>query len=526
MADASELKRIVEEINTEEEKTRRALSLRRYEIYRDGGKRFLLEQLRREFKDDAIKEMRLAPLNVLKKVINKKSSLYRRGPLRRADLDSDQALIDYYAEQWNLDVVMQRANRYYSLDSNLVLYLIPQAGEPMNLKVCPAYLYSVKVNANDPVLADAFIFNRFEESGEVAPNKHQAGAASSGSFSRDTAQVDRKNNRVASGEIEISNNSREYIYWSDEAHYTLDENGAVMVLNPEGGDEQFINPVGLVPVVSIQKENDIEYWARQGEDLVELALTLQLGWSDLLTIAKHQGFSIMTIASEEEPKKQEIGINKAVWLKIKEGSPTPSVDFVQASSPIGEYKAMLMDLMALMLSTNDMNAKELVGSMNGSSINSAAQALVEMADTIEAREEDKATFRDAEKELWMRAAAWHNWLYDVDQLPEEAKALGKFSDEFSVSIHFSDVKPVESEQERIATVEKLLSMGLITRPEAMKKLYPDLTDEQIEQMLADIEAESMRRAQAFGLPTSQPQNEDEGDDDEEEEEEMSVEAQG
>ncbi|NIM46386.1 MAG: phage portal protein, partial [Nitrososphaeria archaeon] len=309
-------------------------------------------------------------------------------------------------------------------------------------------------------------------------------------------------------ERRITNQPEFFIYWSDDEHFTLDQDGNKVPLDPEKGDEQFINPTGVMPVITIQKDRDDEYWATQGEDMVDLTIAAQLGWSDLLTIAKHQGFSLLTIGSEEEPTSQEIGLNKAIWLKLKEGSPTPFVEYAQASSPIEQYKQMILDLIGMMLSTNDMNPKELAGALNAQSVTSGAQALIEMADTLEAREESKPVFRDAEKELWDTLAAWHNWAHDIQgMLPPDLQALGKFSEGFTVSIQYQDIKPIESEQERLMVVEKLRNMGLITKLDAIKKLNPDLSDDEIEAKLEEIKEESMAQAAAFGLPAPSEEEE-------------------
>ena len=51
MTDLSQdtVRQIIEEINGQSELTRRALAKRRHDIYKDGGKHYLIEQIKREF---------------------------------------------------------------------------------------------------------------------------------------------------------------------------------------------------------------------------------------------------------------------------------------------------------------------------------------------------------------------------------------------------------------------------------------------------------------------------------------------
>jgi len=75
---------IIGEITDEGEISRRFLMKRRHDIFKDGGKEFLIEQIRREFGAESLKEMRIAPINLLKKIVNKRSQIYNKPPVRES----------------------------------------------------------------------------------------------------------------------------------------------------------------------------------------------------------------------------------------------------------------------------------------------------------------------------------------------------------------------------------------------------------------------------------------------------------
>jgi hypothetical protein len=306
---------------------------------------------------------------------------------------------------------------------------------------------------------------------------------------------------VASGEIDVTN-QRNYIFWSEDMHITTNESGQPVFVDPSMGQEQFMNPIyPIMPVVNVAKDRDNESWSQQGEDMIDLTLALQMGWTDLLTIAKHQGFSLMTIVSEEEPSKLTVGINRAVWLKAQKDGPTPSIDYVSSNSPLAEYKDMLMDLLGLLLTTNDMDPGSIGGKNSTRSFTSGFHAMIAMADNLEAVENDKPLMLCAEHEQWEVIKAWHNYLFDTGQLmDQEAKQLGKFSDGFEVQIVYHDAKPIESEKEQLDNVKELRELGLITREDALRRLHPDLNDEQIQQKLLQIDAELGKVRAAFSAP--------------------------
>jgi hypothetical protein len=175
---------------------------------------------------------------------------------------------------------------------------------------------------------------------------------------------------------------------------------------------------------------------------------------------------------------------------------------------LAQYKDLLMELLALLLTTNNMDPGSIGGQKSGAqTFTSGFHALLSMADSLEAVESDKPVMLDAEREIWEKVVLWHNWMFDTNQLEPEARALGKFSESFDVSIQFADIKPLESEDERIARVKGLMDMGLLTRMDALKKLQPDLTDEQAAAKLQAIDEEkagNVARAQALFQPAKPP----------------------
>lgn len=487
----ADVQQIIAEIQGDDEESRRALSKRRQDIYRDGGKEFLLEQIVREFSKDAVKEMRIAPINLLKKIVNKRSSTYKNPPVRAATNEQDQVLVDFYVEELELNAKMMKAHRYFNLHSNTAIYPIPEGGK-IKVLVVPPYLYSVKANPIDKTKIDTWVFNSFIEEGRITPFDDVPTATGSEGFNRQKGHKTTSKDLVESQE-RPSDIGRRFIFWSDAQHFTVQtgENGhAKMILDPSKDETQIINPIGIAPVVNLAKDRDNEAWATQGEDLIDLTMAIQLGWTDVLTIAKNQGFSILTMISEEEPKKLTIGVNRGVWLRpLPDSKVTPSISYVQAQSPLSEYKELLSELLGLLLSTNDMNPSSISGAMTAQSATSGFHALIEAADTIEATKSDEVFLKNAELDTWEIIKRWHNLMFDMGVLDPDAAQLGKFTEEFKVSVTYREIKPIESEQEKITAVKELIQLGLITRKEAVRKLNPDLTEEEIEQKMQQLDEE-------------------------------------
>ena len=511
------IKKIIEEIEGQGEVDRRAKTKRRHDIYKDGGKAFLIEKILREFGQDALSEMRITPINLLKKIVDKRAAIYKRPPVRKTAEPKDQALVSFYEQELNINNVMAKANRYMALASNTVIYVRPKETGMVDACVVPAYQYSIVPNEKDQTKVEAYIFSSFAKKDQVIPLDAPVPGTGVQGFSEQRTSKS-GNDLVASQERSLEDGASHYIFWTPENHVTTDHRGNTF-MNPEMGEEQFLNPIGVNPVINVARDRDNEAWATQGEDMVDLAIALQMGWTDVMTIAKHQGFSILTITSEEEPKQIAIGVNKAVWLKINNtGGPQSTIGYVQGNSQLDAYKSLLQELLALLLTTNNLEPTAIGGNAQARNFTSGFHALIAMADSLEAVEADKPIMRQAEIETWDVIAKWHNWMFDAGLLNEKARAFGKFSPDFTIDVMFSDIKPLESEEDRINRVKQLMDMGLITKRDAIKKLNPELSDEGVDAKLAEIESEkqaNVQMAQEMFTPSEPAEDEQSAQDDEE-----------
>ncbi len=501
--DQGQVSQLLKEIEDEPEIQRKLQAQKRQEIYKGGGKRFLIDQLLAEFGQDSLKEMRICPINLLRKIVNKRSTIYNKPPQRTCELPSDQALLDYYVLEMDFDVQMQKANRYFNLHSNTAIYIRPD-GDCLAMDVIAPSLYSKKPNALDQTKTDVWIFSSFDTLDEslkydnVPSATGQNGVMTNRPYGSPQAAL-------ASDQRTTRDPNKTYIFWTPQEHFTTNSSGLKIKFGP---DDTGLNPIGMSPVIDLSKDKDGLAWAYEGDDTIDLIQLINLGWSDMMTIAKHQGFSIMAVWSEEPPTKMTVGTNKILWLPMKPGGSKPEVNYVQASPPLDSYKSALMELLALLLTTNDMNPKEVGGTGSARSFTSGFQALIETADTYEARRSDEPALMCAEKEAWEIIKAWHNYLYEINALEPEARSLGTFSDDFEPSIRFAPPAAIESDQEKLTVIKMAREENLISQKDAIKMWRPDMNDEQVDGKLNEIQNESKAAMQAFGLdqPTDNKDN--------------------
>jgi len=502
-----------EEIGGRNERQRRAECKKRGEIYENGGKKYLIDRLQSEFGD--ISELRVVPLNVLKPIVNKKSVCYKDDPIRTSTEDRYKDFIDYYVDKLSFNTMMQKANRYYNIYSNTQTFIRPVLdGEKhkLEMKVLPPFLYSVNPRQDDRNEPYAVILSDYKDEANLTPEKVNK-----------TNSVD-QNKGFASGEDLIDSNEFPsgqdcmQIVWEPELHWTQSEKGAVKI-DQEKDDGQFLNPIKRIPFTNIAKDRDNQFWAEQGEDTIENCQQIQMAMTDLFTIAKHQGFGIMAITSKKEPKQMEFGIRKAIWLEQKTDGTAASVEFLSANAPLSEYKEMILDLTALTVSSEGLSVNSVSARDGAKTVNSGIMAILEQSDNIQQVELDRNVFRKAEKDIWEVIRLWHNWLYDENMLNDEARALGVIADDFDLSVSFADIKPVTSEEERLGQAERRKNLGVITQKGVLRKLEPQMTDVEIEEVLKEVEEEKKKNIEAFNANLGQKKEDDSEEVKEEEESE-------
>jgi hypothetical protein len=489
------IQQIIGEVAGDAEYNRRSEALRRHKIYKDGGKEFLIEMVEREFNKDAVKEMRLCPINVLKKIVDKRSQVYKRPPIRTCQNENDQSLLNWYVQDMHINTVMQWCNRFYNLFANTAIYIVPTKNG-LKVRNTPPYLFSLLASPKDPEEIQGFVLSSFDAS-RAAPLRDAGAATGVQRFSGNPSYLSSNQDKVGSNELKLTPGS-ELIVWTDFEHFTINDEGQILK-DETKGPEQFLNPLEETPFVFVSKSRHNETWSTVGSDQPDLALLIQRSWSDLLTIAKHQGYSLLTFTGKEPPEKITMGINRALFLKQDEDGVAPKIDYITAASPLSEYKDILTEVLAMFLSSYDINPQSIGGTANSNNATSGFHALIQNSDTLEAIESDKPAMKWTEQELWNKIAKYHNYLFDTQdqRLNAEARMLGKFSEDFEPSIKYFDAKPLESEQEVIDNVIKVREQGLMSRKQALQRLNPDLDNEQLDNLLEEIDSERMATAKTM-----------------------------
>ena len=119
-------------IKGEENKRRKAESLKRYEVYKERQARYILEKLREEFSEATVKDMRkILSINVAPAIINQLASIYNNEPERTFSNTSDEQkeLLESIYFNGGFNPKLRNANRYFRLHSQCTVQVLPKNGK-------------------------------------------------------------------------------------------------------------------------------------------------------------------------------------------------------------------------------------------------------------------------------------------------------------------------------------------------------------------------------------------------------------
>lgn len=467
---------------------------RRYDVFKDDTKKYVLEYFKNESAsgEEILEEIknRASNISFCRKIIDKKCLVYKDGAKREVvdQYEAFQSAIDLLIDMLNLNSVMKKVNKYEELFKNSLVQVVPyesQTGWRVKLNVLPPFLYDVIEDANNPEAAKVIVFSNYN------PKRSQANytAPEMSGFRNKTTQIAATEdlNQIMIDLEYQPNDEPEYVWWSDNYHFTTDSKGEII----QGRQEPDLsNPIGELPFVDFSRDKDGNFWVLGGEDIVEGSILLNVLLTDLYFIAKFQGMGIGYMFGKGVPKNMKVGPSSFVTLEVEQGDPTPALGFASSQPPIESHIRMIEGYLAYLLSTNNLEAGSIVGSLNATTAASGIQEVIRRAENIDDIEDQQEIYKDNEPDIFRITLKWLNLYFDLGLLDEKFKAIGKIPENIRVVTKFSKPHTFLSEKERLDVIEKRLALGLDSKLDAIMRDNPDLTKDEAIEKLARINEES------------------------------------
>lgn len=512
---------VIKEITGDENRDRKQRELRKHEVYRDKTKKWVLEALAKEgLKLQTLRQMenRASNISICRKIVNKLARCYVGGVQRSIDGEQNQAAVDELERLLEVNQKMDKADKYRRLFYNTAIQVVPEITtteldeaikHKLKLRVFPPWNYDVIEDANDREVPKVYILTEFTERFNTLQRFVRSGT--DGREARGLVpnfQVgDQKEQVIADNPEDLGSEQRQFIWWSETYHFTTNEKGEVIEnLSPE----DLLNPIARLPFVNIAEDQDGEFWAQGGEDLVDGSILINQLLTDMLSLAYIQGWGQGVASGKNLPKVLEGGPHNWLVFDIEhEGDPTPRVEYVSANPPLDSWMRMIEQYVALLLSTNNLSPSNIAGKLDASQFPSGISLLIEKSEATDSIEDAQKDFINAEKDLWDIIRRWQNLFFDAGALAPEFEQAGKIEEGPDVLVKFSDSKPILTEEQKLEMLKVRKELGINTEIELLQIDNPDLSDEEAEAKLLKIREEKLQKLNSAFMQAFRPGEESE-----------------
>jgi hypothetical protein len=456
------LEKIIEFFKSEENQKRLRSDSDRYMVYNGKVKDLVRAAIQKEFLlPETVEDMvgRIIPINITQKIVNKLSQVYREAPVRRpSDLnDADQESLDFYVNETNFNRIMKNANRMFKLHKHVCLEPYVCSNGIPSMRVLPSQTYTpFSDDPIDPKKPTAFL-------------KH----------------------------IKMDQDATKQIheYWTNEEHLIINGNGEVLfdemlkMNNPDG-----INPYGVIPFVYI-KDSDNELIPIQDDDLISMQLAINLLLTDLAFATKYQSWSIFYLIGIQN-QKISFNPNSVITLDHAPGTEKPEIGTIKPELDSDAMLRQVEALVAMLLTTKSLSVGSVSGQLDAKNPASGIAKVLDESETTEERKDQVAFFEVAEKDFWFNFAHKILPVWTSAGIIDPSYVM-PFTEPFELSIIFPDFKPMIGEKDKVELLKAKLDAGFISFRMAIKELYPNISDLELDSYVAELRKEKLDNMQFF-----------------------------
>lgn len=544
-------KRIIEEINGEEEYERRREAYKKYLILRGKNKPYIKAMLAETYSKETMEKLEYAMTNITinKKVISKLAKVYENGASRTV-MSADQVnqaetdKIQNLASWMDFNSIMKTANKSMRQQSKITVFTRPYEVDGVDyVSPTPLEPYSFSaiehpVNKKIPMcyIISDFVLRNKGKTYTLQENPRKALNRIDSRYSQDDyfeeVKGDGKKNIIADNPLDQHEDCpTHYYFWTKDYHFVCDINGNICrkkdlspyELNQEVEDYDYINPVGKsigLPFDDLDMNQDNSYWPIEENNCAEMDILLNCLITNLNHIGTVQGYGKFYMKGADLPEFVPQAPDIALKLEYDKDDPVPEIGYVNSSPALGELRNNIEMILALLLSTNNLSVSSFkLNLQSGETVQSGIAKILDSAESTEDINDQRQIFFDKEPMIWEKVHAWLTFLNIQGNLSPQLKEnifnLEIFKKGFV--LNFPSHKPIVSETEHLGNLKQRKDLGLNTKAEIIMMDRPNTDEKQAQLIVEKIKKEKLSEMDNISDDKNGNINEDEGSNSDEEE---------
>ena len=399
---------------------------------------------------------RIPPINVLKRVVDKISTIYSKPPKRTiaGGTDLDAEMWQWYLDWFVIDVQMQNANEYFSMHRATALEPFLDKNMRPKLRSLPFDRFFVyAADMSDPLSITHFV--------KIMGKKTLKKLGSDGKYSDQDCMI-------------------LYCY-TDSEFLIIDQYGDVQeeMMREKGLDGS--NPFGKIPFVYINRSLT-QVNPKADTDLFAMTKLIPVMITDINYALMFQSFSIWyTVDCQDE--QLQLNPNTIISLKSDPQNPNkPSIGSIKPDLDSDKAFQAIKEQLGLWLQSRGIRPGA-TGEMSADTFASGISKMVDEMDTTYERKKTIPYFTDAEIGLFELITQHMHPVFTTNASFEQKAG---FTQNLDYSVQFEEQITVKTKMEILDEVEKELKNNLISQESALKKANPEWTEEQVGEELRKI----------------------------------------
>jgi hypothetical protein len=435
-------------------------------------------QIKKEIEDSMRKEIlspaayrrasqRIPSINILRKGIDKISTVYAE-PIKRLSNDkTDTNIMDNIVKYSNLDIALLHADAMSNLQKMSAIEpfveggvqkfrvyggheFLPYGDDKLNKKKMTVFIKLMGTQPKEVKVGESI--NPFT------------------GLKNDEASTVIK-------EVNI------YLLYSDNEVLLIDESGDILSEEQRRMGIPTVNEFGIIPQIYINR-SFFELVPFPDTSGLDTAILIPKLLADLNYAVQFQSHSIIWVKNAELGN-QELNPDTVVDLgETSETGRDPDIGVVTPEVDIQGVLSMVEFELNGYFSSIGIKTSSLNGLKPGREVSGIAKAIDE-GDTTLVRRKNIEFFRSIESALWEKMEIIQNKWVDMNLLSKETRKFSKNLSE-SLIVIFGETKIIESVQDKVLKIQAQENLGVITKERIVKEFNPDFSDEQIKEVLDNV----------------------------------------
>lgn len=389
---------------------------------------------------------RMVPINIMPRYIEKLSNIYQSGVSREV-MDGDQSdtdLLAWYEEELSINKVMHLANKLYNACGSALIQ--PYSSDDS---------IDLRVIANDRFVV-------------VSDNKIEPTEPTMIIL---LAGKDQENREIY------------WVYTNEEFAVIRSDESVDYQAMAEYGIADGINPYGELPFIYINS-SALRLRPVPDKDTLRMTEFIPVALTDLNLAAMFSAFSV-TYVTNGSVENLTYAPNALWFLKSDDPEKDVQIGTLKPEVDYSEVLNLIQSELSMWMGTKGIKSGS-VGTLTVDNASSGIAKMIDEADTYEVRQEQTVHFAHAEHELWELIFRYMHPVWISQGLVENRSML---SPDASVDVKFSVVPVGTQRTQLIADQKEEYASGFTTRARAIAALNPQMTSEQVDALISEIDLE-------------------------------------